>query len=420
MGAQRRLHDGHPLVAVGHVDPPHLVEAALAEQLGRQLLGVVGRRHHEGLTGTVLHPRQDGPERISGHAAVAGVPGRTGQSLLHFVEPDDAPAHGLDHAERLAKVLLALTHVLALERPEIHPQQRHTPRRGDRLRGQGLAATGHPDQQRALGRGQTVLAGSRAVRRRTRHQPRFQVVQTAHGIQTVGQRVDPLQHPLAGDHPLLLGGDGSRVDGPRLHQRAREAGLHLLPGQAHRRVDGGVTVTVDRRLANVCGQGLHGGVQQGRDLLAVGQRPLDDGGVPRQLRRHLPRGGDDDDGLRLVARTARQRAGQVAKPPQASGTHGRGQPDRQVAHHPHGALVGGVADRVECGIGITDGVLAGADRIAPEVGDARGDVPEAGVVPGGGGGFEQVALDAGLLPGDDPQQWVACPQQRRHVGGDHL
>src|SRR5919197_2559691 len=82
-----------PLGLVGQVYEEHLVEPALAQQLGRKLLHFVARRNHEHARCPVLEPTKEGAEDPLAHPAVTHPPG--GEALLDLVDPQHGRAHGL-------------------------------------------------------------------------------------------------------------------------------------------------------------------------------------------------------------------------------------------------------------------------------------------------------------------------------------
>src|SRR5262249_1463423 len=115
------------------IDKPYFVEAALAQQFGRQAFNLVGGGDDERLVLAFLDPGQERAERIRRHAAIGGAGGRALQRLLDLVEPDDAAADGFYDSERPAEIALGLTDELRLERAKVDAQQRNAPCGGDRL-----------------------------------------------------------------------------------------------------------------------------------------------------------------------------------------------------------------------------------------------------------------------------------------------
>jgi len=77
-----------------------------------------------------------------------------------------------------------------------------------------------------------------------------------------------------------------------------------------------------------------GRVEDRRDLLAVGHRPLDDGRVVRQFRRNLARRREDDDRLSGLALRRREEPRKVTHHAKRRGAAGTAEPRRKVAHDP--------------------------------------------------------------------------------------
>ena len=168
------MADGLPRLPVRQVDEEDFVEAALADELGREAGDVVGGGDHEDVTATVLQPGEEGAEDPPGDAAVLLAPGG-GKRLLDLVDPEDDRSHALRGAERALEVLLAVADVLVVEQAGVEAQQGEGPLIRDRLGAEALPASGDPQEEDTLGEGEAeaapALAGSARSSWRFRSQP---------------------------------------------------------------------------------------------------------------------------------------------------------------------------------------------------------------------------------------------------------
>ena len=146
----------------GQVHEERLVEAALAQQLGRQALHVVGRGDHEHVAAALLQPREERAEHALRDSAVL-VPAARGERLLDLVDPQHQGREPLGRAQRLAEVLLGLADVLVVERPGVQLDQRQRPRRGHGLGAEALAAAGHAHEQHAARELEAEVGGALGV-----------------------------------------------------------------------------------------------------------------------------------------------------------------------------------------------------------------------------------------------------------------
>ena len=134
------------------VDEEDLVEAALADQFGRQRRDVVRGGHHEHAALLFRQPREEGAQHAARRAAVriAGA-----EALFDLVDPQHAGRQQIRRAQRLAQVALGLAHVLVEQRRAIEPQEGHVEdaRTGALPRGScrnpALRAAGFPSARRA-------------------------------------------------------------------------------------------------------------------------------------------------------------------------------------------------------------------------------------------------------------------------------
>jgi hypothetical protein len=252
-------------------------------------------------------------------------------------------------------------------------------------------------------------------------EPCLQVGEAADRVDAARDRVVPFEDAFAGDDPLLLLGHGGRIDPAQLDERLGVAGGGLFAGQADRGVDRRLARAVRRRLVpEIIGERVDCGVEDLGDLVAVGERPFDDGRVAGELGRNFRARRNDDDRLRPAARPGRQGPGEIAQ--LAHGLRARHalEPGRDVPHDPGAALLAALGALADGSQRVAD-VLASERRpFAAEVTDALGGVPGAGDISGGGGRLDEVLFGAGLFPRHNPQERIARAQERRDVGRDGL
>src|SRR5581483_8777424 len=127
------------------IDEEYLVEATLADELGRQARDVVGRGDDEDVAFAVLQPGEKRAEDALGDAAVLVAAGLR-EGLLELVDPEDDGRHLLGQADRPLEILLALADVLVVEPRGIELDERQAPGVGDGLRAETLAAALHAQE----------------------------------------------------------------------------------------------------------------------------------------------------------------------------------------------------------------------------------------------------------------------------------
>src|SRR4051812_11503746 len=89
--AEVDLEDAFALGRIGKVDEEDLVEAALAQKLGRKILDLVRGRYDEDGLGLLLQPGEESAEHARGRSRVArAAAGDTRETLLDLVEPEHA------------------------------------------------------------------------------------------------------------------------------------------------------------------------------------------------------------------------------------------------------------------------------------------------------------------------------------------
>ena len=196
--AEAQADDLLALLRGRQVHEEHGVEAALAQQLGRQSGHVVGGGHEEHLGGGLLHPEEELPDEAARHRVVAGV---GGEPLLDLVDPQDARGGPVGGRQRIAQTGLGLPDVHAHDRGHVEPVERQLPLLGDGLGGQGLAAPRHAAQEDALGRldappGQVPRHEALLAR-----QPLLEVLQPAHLV--VVLEADPFEAGEVAEDPVL-------------------------------------------------------------------------------------------------------------------------------------------------------------------------------------------------------------------------
>ena len=120
---------------IRQVDEEDFVEAALAQQLRRQLLHRIRGRHQEHARLPLGHPGEEVAEDAARYAAVLFATAG-GQAFLDLVHPQHAGRELLGRFERVAQVLLGLAVVLVVQRAEIQAHQRHAQAAGNGLRRQ--------------------------------------------------------------------------------------------------------------------------------------------------------------------------------------------------------------------------------------------------------------------------------------------
>ena len=164
------------------------VEPALPEQLRREGVDRVGRGHAEDERLLVLEPGEKRAEDARRGAGV-GPSGAldAGEGLFDLVHPEHGRGDGLGHLERAAHVVLGGAHQAAEDARQVKPQQRKSPRAGDRLGREALAAALDAEEKQALRGRQAVLARS--------------------GLERAGAALEPrLEHVQAADRPEVLRG----------------------------------------------------------------------------------------------------------------------------------------------------------------------------------------------------------------------
>ena len=183
-GLQVDAQQLHPDVRLGQVDEEDFVEAALAQQFGRQVLDLVGGGHQEHRRLALGHPGQQVAQHPPRHPAVALA--RIGaHALFDLVDPQHARRQLVGRGQRGAQVLFGLAVVFGVQGAEIQAQQRYPEAAGDGLGQQRLAAALHAQQQHSARRRQARrrVAGERGC---ALADPALEPARTGHLIEAGG------------------------------------------------------------------------------------------------------------------------------------------------------------------------------------------------------------------------------------------
>ena len=205
--AQLQVEDGAPFRRAGELQQEDLVEAALAQQLGRQPFHGVGGGNHEHGAALLRHPGEHaGQHPLAGAAiaaAVTAAPHPEAEALVDLIDPEHAGGHRLGPLDHLPRAGLTGPHQPREQPPHIQPQQRHAPAVGDRLGGEALAGALGPHQQHTPRQGQAVAARLLAKGPVALLQPVLERLQTA-DIGGAGLAGAILQQFAAGDRLAFL------------------------------------------------------------------------------------------------------------------------------------------------------------------------------------------------------------------------
>ena len=294
------VEDLPPLRRGGQVDEEDLVEAALAEQLGRELLDPVRGGDHEHRRGLLLQPGEERAEHAGGHAAV-GHPGglRSREPLLDLVHPEHHRGDALRHPDRLAEVLLRGADEPAEDPAHVEPQERQAPLRRDRLGGEALPAALHAEEEEPLRLRQAEAARRVGEGGAAPVEPGLEGGEPADVAEPrVGREV--LEEPALADHlPLLL--EDERHVGPREPavggDRLREGALGLGEGEPERGLDELIGVAVGELHLRAVAPAHHADdLLQELEEVAVGrERHVEDRDLLLDLRRDHERRREQDD-----------------------------------------------------------------------------------------------------------------------------
>jgi len=397
--------DGEDLLARvlgGQIDEEDLVEAAFAEEFGRQGLDVVGGGDHEDGGGVLLHPSQHGGEHASGEAAVDALVGGGGHGLFDLVDPEDEWGHAFGLMEGLTEAAFGLADVAVVEGAHIHTEEGPSPCGGDGFGGEAFAGALDAEHEDAFGRleaesqgvfGEGVLAVGEPVL----EAPEAADFVEADGGLDVVEEAFAFEHgAFGGEHAGQVAGVELRVIGAGIEDESAElAGVEA----AEDLDDAGDVLAAEFNLHAIGFADLAEGVaEDGFDLGGFGQGQLKGGG---------PRPHDGGKGVEVidedeVGAGAFAGADEVAEDAEGSFVL---EVACEIEHDGHEGfdLEGEV---IECGggvFGVGDGSGVGDEAID----DAGDDGP----LPEGGAGFEGDGADQGqsvvFLEGADGDAGVA-------------
>ncbi|MNV10506.1 hypothetical protein D3C71_1010350 [compost metagenome] len=402
--AQVQAQQLDPGVGIGQVDEEDLVEAALAQQLGRQLVDLVGGGHDEHRALALGQPGQQVAQDAPRHPAILAT---AGQALLDLVDPQHARGQLLGRGQRLAQVLLGLAVVLVIQAAKVQPQQRH-PEAGRRGLGQHrLAAALHAQQQHALGRVQSGRALAPQEDRPALVDPALEPVGPGH-VGKAGGVVFVMQVPGAVEQLELEPGQlrqvvlAERAVGE--DQLARDPACvdHAQPAQVVQDLLDRLVVHLDPTPAVLAGIGFGLLAQHLQQRVEVGQARIEAGGQCLQLGRQLHLGPDQHQHMGL-AMTALD---QVA---QGTLVAGIAQVGVEIEQQVDPTLFG-LADHLQrrTGIGRADRVIL---AVHVDAAQALGDRPAVQGTPDVHQGLPEQLHDTTLVLGlDDDQRGVGADQ----------
>ena len=408
-GPEVDLENGGALRRVGKVEEEHLVEPPRPEELRRERLDAVGRRHDEhgrrrpvAPEPALLQPGEQAPDDPAADARIQVSGAGARQRLLDLVDVQDARRHGLGQPQGALGPGLGLADEAPEDAGHLEPEEREAPAPGDRAGEQALAGARDAQQEdplRKVPRGEPPRegVGRAAEQRALGRDPGLQGREAADGLERLG-RVEEVEESRRPDQRRLLVPHGRRHrrhPGPIPHERQGEGVLGLVPGEAA----GGLEhrVAHGRRQRDLGGH--HQLVEQALERLPRGQRVVQPGDVLLPL--------DGQRGLRRAQeeRPLRGLRGGKGVPHAADQLRELGEIRVKVEEDGHG-LLGQGHERLHRPQGIA---LALVQDLAVRVDPAPRHGPRDDA-PAGGAEGPEVAQQALLLVGGDGEGGIARPE----------
>ena len=261
-----QIEDGAPFAGIGQGQQEDLIEAALAQQFGRQALHPIGGGHHEHGAGLFGHPGEQAGQHPLARATVAAAIAAQGgaETLVDLIDPEHAGGHRLRQLDHLAAAGLTGPHQAAEQAAHIEAQQGHGPAMGDRLGRERLARALGAHQQHPPGQGQAVAARPLTEGLVPLRQPLLEGAMAA-DVGRAGATGAILEQLAAGDRLALLLQHLGQVVGAELAAPGQAPGGHLADA-LFAEAAAALAELVEHRLLEALAAGLGDAGQQGPDL----------------------------------------------------------------------------------------------------------------------------------------------------------
>lgn len=154
--------DGENFLAFGSprkIDKEDFIEAAFAEEFGREIRDIVGGSHDEDRGRFFVEPGEESAEDACAGARIAGMIGVACESFVDLIDPKDGRGDGFGDLNGAADVVLGRTDEAAEHFSDIKAKEGHLPEAGDSFGGEAFAAAVDANEENAARRGEAELAG---------------------------------------------------------------------------------------------------------------------------------------------------------------------------------------------------------------------------------------------------------------------